>query len=182
LIAPDSGTVYLPPREKIGYVPQRFSLYNDLTVMENLDFYADLYGIPHAEKEGQKRKLLEFTRLTPFVGRQAGKLSGGMRQKLLLMCALIHKPELLILDEPTTGVDPVSRQEFWKILSSLVPKVTIFISTAYMDEASRCDRVALMYKGKLMKVDTPLNIRSELVGGGSMEEAFLALIDQLDKQ
>ncbi|MCX5750127.1 MAG: ABC transporter ATP-binding protein [Candidatus Saganbacteria bacterium] len=182
LIVPTSGTIKILPREKTGYVPQRFSLYNDLTVMENLDFYADLYGIPHVTKEQKKKELLQFTRLAPFVDRQGGKLSGGMKQKLLLMCALIHEPELLILDEPTTGVDPVSRQEFWKIISSLVPKVTVFISTAYMDEASRCDRVALMYKGKLMKIDTPLNIRNEVVGGRSMEEAFLDLIDRFDKQ
>jgi ABC-2 type transport system ATP-binding protein len=147
-------------KEKIGYMSQRFGLYEDLTVAENIDFYADLYLVGRKEREARFKRLMEFSRLGPFLGRLAGKLSGGMKQKLGLACALIHTPDLLLLDEPTNGVDPVSRREFWKILYDLLAEgVTIFISTPYMDEADRCHRVGIMEKGKLLISDTPEGIR-----------------------
>lgn len=147
-------------KEKIGYMSQRFGLYEDLTVAENIDFYADLYLVGGKEREARFKRLMEFSRLDPFLGRLAGKLSGGMKQKLGLACALIHTPELLLLDEPTNGVDPVSRREFWKILYDLLAEgVTIFISTPYMDEADRCHRVGIMEKGRLLISDTPEGIR-----------------------
>ena len=147
-------------KQIIGYMPQRFSLYSDLTVEENLDFYADLFHVPVAERSKSKERLMKFSRLAPFVHRRAEKLSGGMKQKLALCCTLIHRPDILFLDEPTTGVDPLSRREFWSLLDSLQAEgKTIFVTTAYMDEAVRCDRVALMFEGKLMAVDTPENLR-----------------------
>ena len=138
-------------RRIIGYMPQRFSLYPDLTVAENLGFFAGLFRVPKNERRKRAQELLEFSRLTPFVKRRAGQLSGGMKQKLALSCALIHTPRILILDEPTTGVDPVSRREFWEILARLkADGVTILVSTPYMDEAEKCDRIALMHKGKVL--------------------------------
>ncbi len=138
-------------RRMIGYMPQRFSLYPDLTVEENLRFFAGLFRVPRNERRQRAGELLEFSRLTPFVKRRAGQLSGGMKQKLALSCALIHTPQILILDEPTTGVDPVSRREFWEILSKLkTDGVTILVSTPYMDEAELCDRIALMHKGEVL--------------------------------
>jgi ABC-2 type transport system ATP-binding protein len=150
-------------KEKIGYMSQRFGLYEDLTVAENIDFYADLYLVGKKEREARFRRLMEFSRLTPFLGRLAGKLSGGMKQKLGLACALIHTPRLLLLDEPTNGVDPVSRREFWKIIYDLLSeRVTIFVSTPYMDEADRCHRVGIMEKGRLLVSDTPQGIRGRM--------------------
>ncbi len=150
-------------KEKIGYMSQRFGLYEDLTVSENIDFYADLYLVDKKEREVRFERLMEFSRLAPFLGRLAGKLSGGMKQKLGLACALIHTPELLLLDEPTNGVDPVSRREFWKIIYDLLAEgVTIFVSTPYMDEADRCHRVGIMEKGKLLTSDTPQGIRKRM--------------------
>jgi ABC-2 type transport system ATP-binding protein len=150
-------------KEKIGYMSQRFGLYEDLTVAENIDFYADLYLVGRKEREARFKRLMEFSRLSPFLDRLAGKLSGGMKQKLGLACALIHTPELLLLDEPTNGVDPVSRREFWRILYDLLAEgVTIFISTPYMDEADRCHRVGIMEKGKLLVSDTPEAIRKTM--------------------
>ncbi len=150
-------------KERIGYMSQRFGLYEDLTVAENIDFYADLYLVGRKEREVRFKRLMEFSRLSPFLDRLAGKLSGGMKQKLGLACALIHTPELLLLDEPTNGVDPVSRREFWKILYDLLAEgVTIFISTPYMDEADRCHRVGIMEKGKLLVSDTPEAIRKAM--------------------
>ena len=142
-------------KEEIGYMSQRFGLYPDLTVMENLEFYADIYGVPK-EGRGQKiERLLSFSNMTPFKKRQAGRLSGGMKQKLGLACALIHTPKVLFLDEPTNGVDPVSRRDFWRILYQLLrERVTIFVSTAYLDEAERCGRVGLMHRGKLLAIGT----------------------------
>jgi len=150
-------------KEKIGYMSQRFGLYEDLTVWENLDFYADLYLVGRKEREVRFKRLMEFSRLSPFLDRLAGKLSGGMKQKLGLACALIHTPELLLLDEPTNGVDPVSRREFWKIIYDLLAEgVTIFVSTPYMDEADRCHRVGIMEKGRLLVSDTPEDIRKRM--------------------
>ena len=140
-------------RKVIGYMPQRFSLYQDLTVQENMRFFADLFKVPKKERLERTEELLNFSRMAPFVKRRAVQLSGGMKQKLALSCALIHTPQLLILDEPTTGVDPVSRKEFWTILSRLRSEgVTILVSTPYMDEAARCDRVALIHKGEILAI------------------------------
>jgi len=150
-------------KEKIGYMSQRFGLYEDLTVMENILFYADLYEVPKSERPARIDRLLGFSNLTPFKGRLAGKLSGGMKQKLGLACALIHTPEVLFLDEPTNGVDPVSRRDFWRILYDLLKeKVTIFISTAYLDEAERCTRIGLMYRGRLLMKDEPMAVKKSL--------------------
>ncbi len=150
-------------KEKIGYMSQRFGLYEDLTVMENILFYADLYEVPKKERPPRIERLLGFSNLTPFKDRLAGKLSGGMKQKLGLACSLIHTPEVLFLDEPTNGVDPVSRRDFWKILYDLLKEgITIFVSTAYLDEAERCTRIALMHNGKVLKLDNPAAIKQSL--------------------
>ncbi len=151
-------------KEKIGYMSQRFGLYEDLTVMENILFYADIYDVPGRERPARIEKLLSFSNLTPFRDRLAGKLSGGMKQKLGLACALIHTPEVLFLDEPTNGVDPVSRRDFWRILYDLLKEqVTIFVSTSYLDEAERCTRIGLMHKGKLLIKDEPVKVKKSLV-------------------
>jgi ABC-2 type transport system ATP-binding protein len=150
---------------RIGYMAQIFSLYADLSVIENLNFFADVFGVPQSVRKERIERLLEFARLTEFRKRRAGKLSGGMQKKLGLACTLIHEPSILYLDEPTTGVDPVSRREFWDILTSLhVRGVTIVVSTPYMDEAERCSRVGLMYEGKLIECDTPEAIRQRVPG------------------
>ncbi len=152
-------------KEEIGYMSQRFGLYPDLTVIENIDFYADIYGVPHKGRKEKIERLLSFSNLTPFKKRQAGNLSGGMKQKLGLACALIHTPKVLFLDEPTNGVDPVSRRDFWRILYQLLKeKVTIFVSTAYLDEAERCSRVGLLYKGKLLAMGTPGEVKDLMPG------------------
>jgi ABC-2 type transport system ATP-binding protein len=166
LLLPDSGTaqvmgydVVKQPaaiKNHIGYMPQRFSLYPDLTVAENLRFFADLYEVPRAERLERERRLMQFSRLEPFMKRRAGQLSGGMKQKLALSCTLIHTPDVLILDEPTTGVDPLSRQEFWNILRDLASSgQALLVSTPYMDEAQLCHRVALMHRGKALAVGAP---------------------------
>jgi ABC-2 type transport system ATP-binding protein len=162
-------------REKIGYMPQRFSLYGDLTVEENIDFYAEIYQVQKTLRDKKKSELLEFTRLGEFKKRLAQKLSGGMQKKLALACSLIYAPELLFLDEPTTGVDPISRREFWKMLQSL-PSLTIFIATPYMDEAQRCNRVGLMREGRLLICDTPAAIK-EKTGTKNLEDAFICLVE-----
>jgi ABC-2 type transport system ATP-binding protein len=150
-------------KEKIGYMSQRFGLYEDLTVMENIQFYADLYEVPQQERPQRIERLLGFSNLTPFQKRLAGALSGGMKQKLGLACALIHTPEVLFLDEPTNGVDPVSRRDFWRILYDLLKEgVTILVSTAYLDEAERCTRIGLMHRGRILIEDEPKKIRSSL--------------------
>lgn len=150
-------------KKKIGYMAQRFSLYAELSVVENLQFFADLYDVPRADVANRMDKLLEFANLTDFRTRRADKLSGGMQKKLALACCLIHEPEILLLDEPTTGVDPVSRREFWNILSNLhLAGTTIVVSTPYMDEADRCSEVGLMYEGKLIRNAPPKEIRSSL--------------------
>jgi len=152
-------------KEDIGYMSQRFGLYPDLTVMENIDFYADIYNVPKKGREEKIERLLSFSNLTPFKKRHAGNLSGGMKQKLGLVCALIHTPKVLFLDEPTNGVDPVSRRDFWRILYQLLrEKVTIFVSTAYLDEAERCNRLGLMHKGKLLAVGTPDDVKKLMRG------------------
>ena len=150
-------------KEEIGYMSQRFGLYEDLTVMENIMFYADLYGVPTRERPPRVERLLGFSNLTPFKERLAGNLSGGMKQKLGLACALIHTPRVLFLDEPTNGVDPVSRRDFWKILYDLLKEeITVFVSTAYLDEAERCTRIGLIHKGTILTVDEPSSIRESL--------------------
>jgi ABC-2 type transport system ATP-binding protein len=159
-------------RGMIGYMPQRFSLYPDLTVEENLRFFADLFQVDKSEREKRLGRLLAFSRLGPFSRRRASDLSGGMKQKLALSCALVHTPRLLFLDEPTTGVDPLSRREFWEILSDLRSQgVTLLVSTPYMDEAARCDRVALMHKGRLLHEAAPSEIPG-LFRGALVEVEF----------
>ncbi len=166
LIEPDAGEVRVlgfdpvkqagQVKEHIGYMPQRFSLYPDLTVSENIRFFAELYGVSKSELREREERLMEFSRLGPFKNRPAGKLSGGMKQKLALSCTLIHTPELLILDEPTTGVDPVSRQEFWIILRELAESgKALLVSTPYMDEAELCDRIIVMHRGRTLYSGAP---------------------------
>lgn len=153
-------------KEHIGYMSQRFGLYPDLTVMENIAFYADIYGVPRKGRQDRIDRLLAFSNLTPFKKRLAGNLSGGMKQKLGLACALVHTPQILFLDEPTNGVDPVSRRDFWRILYQLLrEKVTIFVSTAYLDEAERCNRVAMIHRGKLLACGTPDEVKQMMQGG-----------------
>jgi len=172
LLTPDSGRILVSGwdsvrqvqeiRRILGYMPQRFSLYPDLTVAQNLQFFADLFQVPEADREQRIKELYRFSRLEPFKNRQAKALSGGMKQKLALSCALIHTPDILVLDEPTTGVDPLSRQEFWEILHSINRRgTTILISTPYMDEANSCHRVALFYKGKIITMGNSEELRSK---------------------
>lgn len=149
-------------KRRIGYMSQRFSLYQDMTVAENMRFFEELYSVPPQERTERRRRLLEFSRLGPFSGRRAGKLSGGMKQKLGLSCALIHTPKVLFLDEPTTGVDPISRRELWGLLGDLWHGgMTIFVSTPYMDEAERCNRLAFIQEGRLIAVGTPDEIKAD---------------------
>jgi ABC-2 type transport system ATP-binding protein len=156
-------------KDDIGYMSQRFGLYPDLTVIENIHFYADIYGVPRRGRDEKVDRLLAFSNLTPFRKRLAGNLSGGMKQKLGLACALIHTPKVLLLDEPTNGVDPVSRRDFWRILYQLLREhVTIFVSTAYLDEAERCNRVGLLHQGQLLAVDTPRGLK-RLMRGALLE-------------
>jgi ABC-2 type transport system ATP-binding protein len=150
-------------KDHIGYMAQRFGLYGDLSVDENMDFYADLFGISRAERDALLPQLLGMTRMEPFRKRAAAKLSGGMKQKLALMCTLLHRPEILFLDEPTTGVDPVSRRDFWAILYQLVKQgMTVIVTTAYLDEAERCNRVGLMHEGRMIRVNTPDVLKKQL--------------------
>lgn len=152
-------------KKRIGYMSQRFSLYGDLTVEENLSFFADIYRVPKSERTRRRQELLEFSRLGPFTKRLAQDLSGGMKQKLALACTLMHTPEILFLDEPTTGVDPVSRRDFWRLLYSLVSQgVTLFVSTPYMDEAERCTRVALIHRGRIIQCGTPDELKARMRG------------------
>ena len=143
-------------KHHVAYMAQRFGLYHDLTVRENIEFYADLYLVPKAERPARIERLYRFSSLGPFERRLAGQLSGGMKQKLSLCCALVHRPEILLLDEPTFGVDPISRRDLWLILHEMVAEgVTVFVTTAYMDEAERCDQVALLHRGRVVALDTP---------------------------
>src|SRR3989441_13333012 len=158
-----SSTVRSAVRDRIGYMAQRFALYADLTVEENMFFYADLFGIAGVERSQLMGSLLKMTRMEPFRKRQAGKLSGGMKQKLALMCTLLHHPQVLFLDEPTNGVDPVSRRDFWAILYQLVKEgMTVFVTTAYLDEAERCNRVGLLHQGRLIRCDAPDALKTQL--------------------
>ena len=150
-------------KDQIGYMAQRFGLYSDLTVAENMTFYSDLFGVTGRERDELTSRLLRMTRMEPFQQRPAGKLSGGMKQKLALMCTLLHKPRVLFLDEPTNGVDPVSRRDFWAILYDLVRGgLTVFVSTAYLDEAERANRVAFLDHGRIIRCDTPAALRKSL--------------------
>ena len=179
LLRPDQGTIRIFGRDPIaehraitadvGYLSQRFSLYGDLTIDENIAFFAEIHGV---RGYGAARdRLLEMTQLTPFRTRRADRLSGGMKQKLALACTLVHEPRLLLLDEPTTGVDPVSRREFWKLLSEFRSRgLTILMATPYLDEAERCARVALLHEGRLLAVDEPSALQSRL--GGQMLEVI----------
>ncbi|MEY5098990.1 MAG: hypothetical protein RJA36_1709 [Pseudomonadota bacterium] len=152
-------------RHHVSYMPQRFGLYEDLTVDENIRFYADLFGIPRRDWTERAARLLEAAGMTRFRSRLAGQLSGGMKQKLGLSCALVHAPRVLLLDEPTTGVDPVSRREFWQLLYGLRAQgVATVISTAYLDEAERCDRLALLHRGRLMHCDSPQQLKRGMPG------------------
>ena len=175
IMVPDGGEAWVAGRhtvreaerikENIGYMSQRFGLYPDLTVMENINFYADVYSEPHRGRQERIERLLAFSNLTPFKRRRAGDLSGGMKQKLGLACALIHTPKVLFLDEPTNGVDPVSRRDFWRILYQLLrEKVTIFVATAYLDEAERCNRVGLIHNGRLLACGTPEEVKKLMRG------------------
>ena len=173
LLDPDQGQAWVAGhdvarepdavKDRIGYMAQRFGLYTDLTVQENMNFYADLFGIGRAERDALMAQLLRMTRMEPFRSRAAGKLSGGMKQKLALMCTLLHHPEVLFLDEPTNGVDPVSRRDFWAILYQLVKDgMTVLITTAYLDEAERCNRVGLINRGRLIQCDSPAAVRKSI--------------------
>jgi ABC-2 type transport system ATP-binding protein len=171
LLRPDSGNADIlgfdldkqksKIKKEIGYLSQKFSLYQDLSVDENIEFFADIHGVKKYKE--RREELLQFTRLTNFRKFLAGKLSGGMKQKLALACTLIHKPQIIFLDEPTTGVDPVSRRDFWKILSNLLHEgITILITTPYLDEAERFNRIIMLANGNIMRFDTPANIKVSL--------------------
>ena len=173
LLHPDAGEIRVlgldPAREhrgvteRVGYLSQRFSLYGDLTIDENIAFFAEVHGVRRFHH--RRDQLLDMTQLTPFRRRLADRLSGGMKQKLALACTLVHEPELILLDEPTTGVDPVSRREFWKLLSEFLAQgITILMSTPYMDEAERCGRVALLHEGRVLAADTPDRLRQTIRG------------------
>ncbi len=163
-------------KDCIGYMAQKFGLYQDLSVRENMNFYADLFGVLGAERAGLAARLLRMTRMEPFQDRLAGRLSGGMKQKLALMCTLLHRPKILFLDEPTNGVDPVSRRDFWAILYQLLKDgITILMTTAYLDEAERCNRVGLMHRGRLIRCDTPDALK-RAAGASSMEGVFVTTV------
>lgn len=173
-------------REQTGYISQQFNLPDDMTVLENIRFFADLHGIPSSVKKERIPELLRFAGLLDFTSRPAGKLSGGMKKKLALACSLIHEPKVLMMDEPTLGVDPVSRREFWNLLGNLrVEKgLTILVSTPYMDEAERCNHVGLIYKGKLIASDTPAGIK-KLIPGRILEfipSRFVAARDLVSQE
>jgi ABC-2 type transport system ATP-binding protein len=189
MIPPQSGSILVSGidsvagRRKvkplIGYMPQRFGLYQDLTVEENIDFFMDIFGIRGAERKERKERYLVFSNLLPFLDRQPGNLSGGMKQKLGLACVLVHEPLALILDEPTNGVDPVSRGEFWDILAAMRGRgMTILVSTAYLDEGDKCDRIGLMHKSRLIALEEPSVMAS---GFDSLEEAMIRRIQAVDE-
>ena len=190
MIKPSSGTITVGGidaaaqrgrvKPLIGYMPQRFGLYGDLTVEENMNFFLDIFGIRGEERRKRKEKYLGFSNLLPFLDRLAGNLSGGMKQKLGLACVLVHEPDALVLDEPTNGVDPVSRQEFWDILLQMRKSgMTIMVSTAYLDEGEMCDRIGIMHKAQLLTVATPGEIRSRFE---SLEDAMIERIREVDKE
>jgi ABC-2 type transport system ATP-binding protein len=188
MIVPSSGTIAVggldvverkgEVKEILGYMPQRFGLYPDLTVSENFDFFMDIYGIRGHERNTRRERYLGFSNLLPFLDRKAGDLSGGMKQKLGLACVLVHEPKLLILDEPTNGVDPVSRQEFWDILAEMKRRgMTILVSTAYLDEGEKCDRLLLMHAAHLLQQATPVELKSH---HSNLEEAMVRRIQAVD--
>jgi len=163
----------------IGYMPQRFGLYLDLTVGENIDFFMDIFGVFGEDRRKRRERYLGFSNLLPFIDRLAGALSGGMKQKLGLACVLVHEPKVLILDEPTNGVDPVSRKEFWDILGEMKQEgMTILISTAYLDEGEKCDHLVLMHKSRVLEIATPEAIQSHYP---SLEEAMIHRIQEVDE-
>ena len=166
-------------KDLIGYMPQRFGLYQDLTVGENLEFFMDIFGVFGTERQRRREQYLGFSNLLPFAGRLARDLSGGMKQKLGLACVLVHEPKILILDEPTNGVDPVSRQEFWDILIEMRRRgVTILISTAYLDEGEKCDRLIFMHRSQVLDEATPQEIQSHF---STLEEAMIQRLTEVDK-
>jgi len=185
-LRPSSGAVFIDGcntvsqrdgvKSRIGYMPQRFGLYQDLTVAENIDFFMDIYGITGAERIRRKDQYLKFSNLLPFTDRLAGDLSGGMKQKLGLACVLVHEPALLILDEPTNGVDPVSRREFWSILGRMKQNgKTLIVSTAYMDEGERCDRLLIMHASRILEYSTPESLKA------AFADLEAAVVDRIQK-
>jgi ABC-2 type transport system ATP-binding protein len=190
LLRPDSGTIRLDGMDTvkdkkrikplIGYMPQRFGLYQDLTVDENMNFFMDIFNIYGTERKKRRDRYLGFSNLLPFLDRQAGNLSGGMKQKLGLACVLVHEPRVLILDEPTNGVDPISRREFWDILMEMRSGgMTIMVSTAYLDEGEMCDHLALMHRARILDIGTPDEIRSSYP---NLEEAMVHRIQEIDEE
>ncbi|HET7768966.1 MAG TPA: ABC transporter ATP-binding protein [Chloroflexota bacterium] len=193
IMSPDGGTAVVAGHEvrrdpeavkrRVGYLAQRFALYGDLTIAENLRFFADVYGVPAAARREREAELLALTQLTPFTGRLAEHLSGGMRQKLGLACALIHRPQLLLLDEPTSGVDPPARRDLWRLLHRLNRDgLTVLVATPYMDEAARCHQIGLVDRGRVLASGAPPEIAAALGAGGDvrrveaqLEDAFIAL-------
>ncbi len=191
LVDPDEGTARVAGhdvarepqqvKDKIGYMAQRFGLYLDLSVEENMNFYADLFGIIGSARMELKTRLMRMTRMEPYRNRQAGQLSGGMKQKLALMCTLLHRPQILFLDEPTNGVDPVSRRDFWAILYELLKEgITILMATAYLDEAERCNRVGLMHRGRLIRCNAPEVLKHE-AGADNLEGVFVETVRAAEK-
>jgi len=189
MVRPSSGTIRIHGldvasrktriKPLIGYMPQRFGLYLDLTVEENIDFFMDVFGVFGAERAKRRERYLGFSNLLPYLDRLAGALSGGMKQKLGLACVLVHEPKVLILDEPTNGVDPVSRQEFWDILGEMRQEgMTILISTAYLDEGEKCDHLVLMHKSRVLEMATPEEVQSHYP---SLEEAMIHRIQEVDE-
>ncbi|HQB93428.1 MAG TPA: ABC transporter ATP-binding protein [Smithellaceae bacterium] len=189
MIKPARGEIYVDgfnvvtERRKvkniIGYMPQRFGLYQDLTVEENMEFFMDIFNIPRSERKKRKEKYLGFSNLLSFVNRATGNLSGGMKQKLGLACVLVHEPKVLILDEPTNGVDPVSRREFWEILESMKKEgMTVLVSTAYLDEGELCDELALMHRAVIITAAGPNKMRGDFE---NLEEAMIARIQEVDR-
>lgn len=173
ILKPDGGTIeyhgediFTIPyaiKDRLSYMPQRFGLYEDLTVDENINFFGKLFNLPKKQIMRRKVELYEFSRLEPYRDRMAGKLSGGMKQKLGLTCCLVHKPDVLLLDEPTNGVDPVSRREFWQILYRLLAEgIAIIVTTAYLDEAERCNRIGMLYEGRMIQIDSPYAIKKSI--------------------
>lgn len=189
MIVPDSGEIAvnginvvkdrMSVKTVTGYMPQTFGLYQDLTVRENIDFFMDIFGIFGEERNRRRERYLGFSNLLKFQDRPAGKLSGGMKQKLGLACVLVHEPKLLILDEPTNGVDPVSRGEFWDIIFKMKEDgMTIMVSTAYLDEGEKCDRVALMHKSRILGISPPDIMK---IGFPDLEEAVISKIYEVDR-
>jgi len=190
MVKPSSGSILIDGmnvvtertrvKDFIGYMPQRFGLYQDLTVAENMDFFMNVFGITGAERRKRREKYLGFSNLLPFVDRLAGNLSGGMKQKLGLACVLVHEPQVLILDEPTNGVDPVSRREFWEILAQMRQGgMTIVVSTAYLDEGEKCDRLGLMHRAQMLDTATPADMRAAFP---TLESAMISRIQEVDQE